>query len=147
MLKKVRLKIESVIDNLTPEGLPEGDAEKSVSECFGSLRITDGQTNVTYTEKTESGDVHTMIICFDGQVNVMRSGAIESNLCFVEGETHSSIYSIPPYKFDATVKTKRVRVAISESEGAIDLIYNMTVGGAEKAARMKIWISQASNQA
>lgn len=146
MLKKVKLKIESVIDNLTPEGLAEGDPEKSLSECFGSLRITDGRIGVTYTEKSDGGDIHTMIACYDGQVDVIRTGAIESNLCFIEGEIHKSIYSIPPYKFDATVEAKRIRIAITEKEGTIDLLYNMTIGGAEKTARMKIWISQASNQ-
>lgn len=147
MLKRVKLKIESEIDNLTPEGLVEGDPEKTVSECLGSLRITDGRISLTYTEKSEGGEIRSEIICLDGRVTVIRSGAIESELCFVEGETHHSIYSIPPYKFNATVKAKRVRVDISETEGRIDLLYNMTVGGAEKAARMKIWISQASSQA
>lgn len=146
MLKKVKLKIESVIENLDPAGLPEGDAEGTVSECFGSLRITDGRVSVTYTEKNEGGEIRSEIVCQGGSVTVIRSGAIESELCFTEGEIHNSVYSIPPYSFDASVRAKRVRVDISENEGKIDLIYNMTVGGAEKAARMKIWISQASKQ-
>ena len=147
MLKKVKLKIESVIDDLGPEGLPEGEPDRSLSECFGSLRISDGRISITYTEKSEGGDIRSEIICLDGQVTVIRSGAIESELCFVEGEAHRSVYSIPPYRFDAEVRARRVRVDVSENEGRIDLLYNMTVGGAEKAARMKIWISQASNQA
>lgn len=147
MLKKVKLKIESVIDNLGPSGLSEGEAEKSVSECLGSLRIADGRISLTYTEKSEGGEVRSEIVCLDGQVSVIRSGAIESELCFIEGKTHHSVYSVPPFKFDAQVMAKRVRVDVSEGEGHIDLLYNMTVGGAEKAVRMKIWISQASNQA
>ena len=146
MLKKVKLKIESVIDNLTPEGLPEGEPERAVSECLGSLRTDGARASLTYTEKSEGGDIRSEIICLEGQVTVIRSGAIESELCFIEGETHHSIYSVPPYKFDAAVRTKRVKVEISDNDGKIDLLYNMTVGGAEKAARMKIWISQASNQ-
>ena len=147
MIKRVKLKIESAIDNLSPQGLPEGDPEVTISECVGSLRITDGRISLTYTEKNEGAEIHSQMICLDGRVNVIRSGAIESELCFVEGETHHSIYSIPPYKFDASVRAKRVRVAITETGGNIDLLYNMTVGGAEKAARMKIWISQLLHQA
>lgn len=147
MLKKVKLKIESVIDNLSSAGLPEGEPEKNISECEGVLRVADGRTSLTYTEKSEGGDIRSQIICLDGQVTVTRSGAIESELCFVEGQTHHSVYSIPPYRFDASVKAKRVRVDIGEEEGKIDLLYNMTVGGAEKTARMKIWILQASSQA
>ena len=141
MLKRVSLKIESVIDNLTPEGLPEGDSEKSVTECLGTLRISDGRTSLTYTESTEYGEIRTAIVCLEGQVTVSREGAIISDLCFIEDETHRSVYTIPPYSFDAEVRAKRVRVNVGESEGVIDLLYNMTVGGAEKAARMKIWIS------
>ena len=147
MLKKVKLKIESTIDNLSSAGLPEGEPEKSISQCEGVLRLSDGRASLTYTEKSEGGEIRTQIVCLDGQVTVSRAGAIESRLCFVEGETHNSIYSIPPFSFDASVKTKRVRVEIGEDDGVIDLLYNMTVGGAEKAARMKIWISQALSQA
>ena len=147
MLKRVNLKIESFIDNLGADGLPEGEPEKAVSECLGSLRISDGRISVIYTEKTEGGDIRSEIVSVGGQVRVARSGAIESELCFIPGETHNSVYSIPPYKFDASVTAKRVRVDVTENGGVIDLLYNMTVGGAEKAARMKIWISQASNHA
>ena len=146
MLKRVNLKVESFIDNLGPEGLPEGEPERTVSECLGFLRIFDGRISLTYTEQTEGGNIRSEIVCLDDRVFVTRSGAIESELCFAEGELHRSVYSIPPYRFDAEVETKRVRVEINQDGGRIDLLYNMTVGGAKKAARMKIWISQASNQ-
>ena len=146
MLKRVRLKIESVIDNLSPAGLPEGESEKSVNEAVGALRINDGVITLTYTESTESGEVRSEIICRDKEVTVRRSGAIESELLFIEGQIHRSVYSIPPYRFYAAVKAKRVRIDVGENEGKIDLVYNMMIGGAEKAARMKIWILQASNQ-
>ena len=146
MLKRVGVKIESVIDDLGPSGLPEGESDKSVVNAMGALRINDGVTTLTYSESTEGGEVRSEIICRRGEVTVKRSGAIESELLFIEGQIHRSVYSIPPYKFDAAVKAKRVRVEIGDTEGRIDLIYNMMIGGAEKAARMKIWILQASNQ-
>lgn len=146
MLKRVKLKIESAIDNLSPVGLPEGECEKSVSECLGSLRINDGVISVTYTEQSEGGEIRSEIVCREGVVTVRRSGAIESEMCFTEGEIHRSVYSIPPYRFDAEVKAKRVRTELTEDGGSIDLIYNMRIGGAEKSARMKIWILQASSQ-
>jgi uncharacterized beta-barrel protein YwiB (DUF1934 family) len=65
---------------------------------------------------------------------------------FSEGETHHFIYTIAPYQFDATVTAKRVRTELDSEGGKIDLLYNMNIGGADKNARMKIWISQASKQ-
>lgn len=141
MLKRVNLKIESVIDNLDSAGLTEGESERNVSESVGSLLISGEDVRITYKEKTEGGESESEIICSGGGVTVRRRGAIESELYFKEGETHQSVYSVPPYKFDAEVKTRRVRIELSETGGRIDLFYNMKIGGAEKAARMKIWIS------
>lgn len=141
MLKRVNLKIESVIDNLDSAGLTEGESERNVSESVGSLLISGEDVRITYKEKTEGGESESEIICSGGGVTVRRRGAIESELYFKEAETHQSVYSVPPYKFDAEVKTRRVRIELSETGGRIDLFYNMKIGGAEKAARMKIWIS------
>ncbi len=142
-----KIKIESTLENLDASGLPEGDAERNVSEASGSYSFSDGEATLCYVEENEGGRAESEIILKDGGVTVKRRGAIESELYFKEGESHSSIYSVPPYKFDAIVTARRVRVELDEYGGVITLIYNMKIGGADKSARMKIWISQASNQA
>lgn len=139
---RVKIKIESSIENLDPSGLPEGDIERNTSEAVGLYGFSDGEMKLSYTEENEGGKADSELILIDGGLRVMRHGAIESDLYFKEGESHSSIYSVPPYKFDATVKTKRLRVDLNECGGKIDLLYSMRIGGAEKNARMKIWISQ-----
>ena len=147
VISEVNIKIESIIENLDNAGLPDGDAEKNVSEATGFLNFSDNGAMLTYSEDNEGGRALSEIICRDGGVRVCRRGAIESELYFKEGESHSSIYSIPPYKFDATVTARRVRIDLSADGGKIDLLYNMKIGGAEKSTRMKIWISKASSQA
>ena len=146
MIIKVNIKIESSIENLDASGLCEGEAEKSVSQAMGSYRYSDGEAFLSFNEQTDGGKCHTEIVCLGGQVTVRRSGAIESEMRFAEGESHSSIYAIPPYKFDATVSTRRIRLDLTNEGGRIDLFYNMKIGGADKSARMRIWISQASSQ-
>lgn len=145
IIKEVEVKIESVIDNLDSAGLPEGDAEKNHSTASGFLHIFNEKQLITFSEIGEGGQVNSEIVCEDGAVRVKRMGAIESDLYFKEGEHSTSVYSIPPYKFDADLFAKRVRVDIGENGGRIDLLYNMKIGGAEKSARMKIWISTNSN--
>ena len=147
MLKRVNLKIESVIDNLDSAGLPDGESERSVSEAIGSLRVCGEDVRITYKEKSEGGESESEIVCSGGGVTVRRRGAIESELYFKEGETHASIYQIPPYSFDAEVTAKRVTVELGPVGGRINLVYNMKIGGAEKSAIMRIWISKATNQA
>ncbi len=144
-IKEVKVKIESVIDNLDSAGLPEGESERNVSEATGFLRYDNGNATLTYTEDGESGHLESEIIYREGKVSVNRRGAIESNLDFVEGERTYSIYSVPPYKFDTELFTKRIRAEVCEDGGKIDLFYTMKIGGADKSARMKIWISLNSN--
>ena len=143
VIHEVEIKIESVIDNLDHAGLPEGESERTVSSAGGFYKYSDGDATLTYSENGESGSVSSEISVTDGVVIVKRSGAIESEMRFCEGELHRSIYCIPPYKFDAAVKAKRVRISLDRDGGSIDLVYNMRIGGQEKAARMKIWISRA----
>ena len=144
-IKEVKIKIESIIDNLDSAGLPEGDSEKNLSEAIGFLRFDNGNATITYSEDGEGGHLESEIICDGGHVVVKRSGAIESCLDFKEGERSFSIYSVPPYKFDSEIFTKRIRADVNEDGGKIDLFYTMKIGGADKSARMKIWISLNSN--
>lgn len=143
---KVYVKIESYIENLDDAGIAEGDGERSKSFATGVYEYSGEMAILSYSESDESGKSDTVIRVEGETVTVCRSGAITSELRFKEGESHSSIYSVAPYSFDATVKARRVRINLNEEGGQIDLIYNMKIGGAEKSARMKIWILQASNQ-
>lgn len=146
VIKQVYIKIESSIENLDPSGLPDGEAEKNTGYAGGFYHFCDGEILLTYSEKGEGGDVNSEILVKNGCVRVKRQGAIESNLYFEEGKTHSSLYSVPPYKFDASVTTRRIRLSLTEDGGNLDLFYNMRIGGADKSARMRIWISEASKQ-
>ncbi len=146
VINEVKIKIESVIENLDSSGLAEGDAERTVSECEGFLRYSDGEAVITYSESGEGGSVTSEIKYKDGEASVKRSGAIESEMLFKEGLTHDSIYCVTPYKFDASVTTRKIRAEINECGGRLDLFYNMKIGGAEKSARMKIWIQTISKR-
>ena len=145
VINEVKIKIESVIENLDSAGLPDGEAERNASECCGFLRFSDGESVITYSETGESGSVSSEIKYKNGEATVKRTGAIESELHFKEGETHHSIYNVVPYKFDAQVYTRKIRASLDECGGTLDLFYNMKIGGAEKSARMKIWIQTISS--
>lgn len=146
MIISVKIKIESTIENLDGSGLIDGDPEVSVSEAMGTYRYSDGEAFINFNEQTDGGKVHTEIKCLGGTVTVRRDGAIESYMHFSKDESHHSVYTISPYRFDATVTSKRVKIKLDSEGGEIDLLYNMTIGGADKNARMKIWISKASRQ-
>ena len=145
-IREAEIKIESVIENLDSAGLPEGEAERTSNCVSGFIHYTDEGILLTYSEDNDGAAVYSDVTYSDGEVWVKRRGALKSELFFKEGTEHSSIYEIPPYKFDATVKTRRIKASFSDEGGEISLFYNMKIGGAEKNARMRIWIRAVSEQ-
>ena len=141
VFKEAKIKILSVIENLDSSGLTDGEAEKNEAEYDGYFKYSDGDVVLTYSESGESGEVNSEVEYTGGVLFVRRRGAIESELRFEKNVPHSSVYSVPPYKFDAVVETRKIRAELMENGGKIELYYNMKIGGAEKSARMKIWIS------
>ena len=147
MISRVKIKIESIIENLDAHGLSDGESEKSTGLFDGVYRFAPDGAHITYKENTDGGLCESEILVFSDSVSVKRRGAIISNLYFKEGETNASLYQIPPYSFDAEVTAKRVDIDLNSFGGKINLVYNMKIGGAEKSAIMRIWISKPTNQA
>lgn len=143
MLKKVKIKIYSSVDNLDANGLTEGEREVSEAEHIGAMKISSGDLSLSYRENTEGGSVFSDILLHEsGAVTVRRSGAIDSTMHFDENEEYNTVYSLPPYKFDMSIKTKRIRSSLSEMGGTLEIFYEMALGGADKRVKMKIEVSE-----
>ena len=138
IIKEKKFRISSVIENLLPSGLVDGEAEKTEISPEGFLKISDGLYEITYTEMTEGGKVVSEILVTDDSVTVKRVGAVESNMRFEEGKTHASLYGVPPYSFDVEILTKKIRNNMTRDSGRLDIHYTMKIGGADKNVRMKI---------
>lgn len=131
-------KIHSVIDNLNEVGVIEGDPEISIMTLDGFLKREDDLFTLSYTEESEGGRVVCDVTTDGKTVTLKRRGAVVFDATFVEGESIKTVYSIPPYSFDAQIKTKRIRSDISTRGGELSLLYSMNIGGQEKNVRMKI---------
>ena len=138
LIKEKKIIISSVIENLLPSGLSDGEPEKTEISADGFLKITDSEYIISYVEKTEGGRVSSDVTVTDGTVRVKRSGDIESDMLFSEGLSHKSVYSVPPYSFDAEVTTKRIRNSMTRDGGRVDIFYTMKIGGADKKVKMRI---------
>ncbi len=136
--RKIDIKISSVIDNLSESGLTEGDQERSEISPAGTLEVRDDGIVLRYTEESEGGRVEGEIIIGGERVAVIRRGAVESEMLFSEGKSHTSLYKVPPYSFDTVIFTKRIRRALDENSGRLDILYTMNIGGQNKNVRMKI---------
>ena len=137
-LSGVTVKVSAEIENFD-NGTREVERTESLNQGFLHI-YDDGTSLVTYSEKTDGGSLTTEISVKDDTVTVSRRGAIESKMEFSHGRIHKSLYSIPPYRFDAEVEAEKVDVKIGSEKGRIELKYKMRIGGAERLATMKIWI-------
>lgn len=138
IIKEKKFRISSVIENLLPSGLTDGEPEKTEITPEGFLKISDDEYVITYSEMTEGGKVISDITVKGSSVRVKRVGAVESDMYFEEGLLHKSLYGVPPYSFDTDIITKKVRNNLTRDGGRVDIFYNMKIGGADKHVRMRI---------
>ena len=146
-IKEALIRVSSIIENLDDAGLAHGDIERTEASASGYYTYGGERVEITYAEKTEGGTLTTCVVRDGASVTVTRRGAIESEMRFEEGVVHASEYAMPPYRFDCEIKTRKIRDRLEEDGGGLDLLYNMKIGGADKAVRMKIWISTDSDRA
>ena len=145
MLKRINLKICSEIENLDEYGKSDTNMEISESSHTGAMKISAGEISLSYRENTEGGSVFSDVLIHEsGAVTVRRSGAIDSTLHFDENEEYNTVYSLPPYKFDMTVKTTKIHNSLTAFGGTLEIFYEMTVGGAEKRVKMRIEASEVT---
>ena len=129
--------IESLIEELDDSGMAT-DSEKSKTECECTVTEWGEALTVSYVEKNDGGEAKSLISVKPDEITVTRTGAIESTFVFREGECTKTLYKVPPYAFDAEIKTKRIRRNVSDGSGEITIFYEMSLGGAKKRVRMKI---------
>lgn len=128
--KEVQLNIRSSLCDLSPAGLPDGDAENTEISAKGYIRYaSDGATLISYEEDSEGGRIYSNIRICGRKVTVARRGAIESSMVFDEGVIHKSRYSMPPYEMDMEIFTEKIRQTVGFGEIQLKLIYKMKVGG------------------
>ena len=135
---KIRLDILSEIDNLSEGGASVGDVERTEFTVTADVGYKDGALLLSYTTVENDLPTETYIKMYADRAAVTRSGDVQSELVFIEGEKTVSVYRVGPYAFDAEVVATRIRNAMTEEGGRIDIFYRMKIGGAEKSVRMKI---------
>lgn len=138
IIKERKFRVSSIIENLSPSGLIDGDPEKTESTPDGFLKISDGEILLSYAENTDGGKVICDILIKDEEISVKRRGAVVSDMLFREGYTDKSIYQVLPYSFDVEVYTKKIRSTMTKDGGRVDIFYRMTIGGADKNVKLRI---------
>jgi len=129
----MELTVRSVIDN--NDG---NEPEISITTVTADVKERADTLYLRYKEESEGGSVRTFITAGTEGIRLSRSGSIEWDVSFIPNEVSRTVYRIPPYAFDATVRTETARWTRLGSGHIIEFKYSMNIGGAEKAVKMKM---------
>lgn len=128
-----KLHIASVVQNLTPAGIPEGEPEVTESDVSASFVTEDGVFTLSFREKTEGGVVSTHVTVGE-DVTVSKRGALSYDMRFFSG-TDRGLYRVGPYAFDYEISTLAVKNGMENGVGTLEIFYLLKIGGADKKVR------------
>lgn len=137
------INIVSVIEELDDAGLAESSERTEVSVPVEICEIG-SLTTLSYSEESEGQKCDSLITIKDGEITVKRTGSVESEFVFCEKKSHTSLYKIPPYSFDAEIFTRKIRNNLTRGIGSLTILYDMTIGGGKKRVNMRITVSEGA---
>lgn len=123
------MKKEVLISILGVQSYENDEPQKLELVTNGVLEIEENRTRLLYeeTEMTGMDGVHTAFEIYPDQVVLDRTGTVESRMVFREGERKESLYDMGFGALLLTVTATKVKSAIDENGGTMDLAYNIEV--------------------
>ena len=107
------------------------DQEPEVIELVteGILQQRDGGWDLTYEESDLTGlqGVTTNFRIEPGKIVLTRTGKLDSQMVFQEGQTHDSLYQMEFGALMITVRGKKVAYDLTEEGGVVDMAYGIEI--------------------
>ena len=107
------------------------DQEPEIIELVteGVMEESDGGWNISYEESDLTGlqGVTTTFRIRPGEVVLDRTGKLTSQMVFVEGQKHDSLYQMEFGALMLTVCATRVSYDLTEAGGTVDLSYQIEI--------------------
>lgn len=99
----------------------------------GTMEFQEGGWDIRYQESALTGleGVTTTFRVEPGRVTLRRTGSLQSEMVFQEGQSHDSLYQMPFGALLLTVKATRVYYDIVPDGGTIDLVYHINIENTE----------------
>ncbi len=95
--------------------------------------LSDGTWDISYEESALTGlqGVTTTFRVEDKKITLTRTGNLHSQMVFVEGEPHESLYQMDFGALMISVCATKVASDLSEAGGTVDLVYHIEVEQSE----------------
>jgi uncharacterized beta-barrel protein YwiB (DUF1934 family) len=108
-----------------------GEQEPEVIELVteGTMEYVDGGWDICYEESDLTGlaGVTTTFRVEPGKVTLRRTGKLRSEMVFVEGISHDSLYQMEFGALLITVCAKQIQASIGDQGGVVDLVYSIEI--------------------
>ena len=108
-----------------------GEQEPEVIELVteGTMEYVDGGWDIYYEESDLTGlaGVTTTFRVEPGKVTLRRTGKLRSEMVFVEGISHDSLYQMEFGALLITVCAKQIQASIGDQGGVVDLVYSIEI--------------------
>ena len=95
----------------------------------GTMTVSPEGIDLTYeeTELTGMAGTTTTFRIRDGRVTLLRTGAINSQMIFEEGEQHTSLYETPFGELTVDIQTGSLKHNLTERGGIMEIRYSIAV--------------------
>ena len=107
------------------------DVDPDTTELMteGTMNVRDGQIRLSYKESELTGmeGTTTTFIVEGERVTLLRTGAVNSQMIFEEGEQHTSLYETPFGELTVDIQTSKLIHNLSERGGLMEIKYSIAV--------------------
>lgn len=111
--------------------IPDSGGEPTILSrcCPGCLRENGRETVLTYTEATENGSVFNKVSLEGNGVRIVRSGALQSVMCFRPGEEGKTVITVPPLTLPLSYRCISLSASKTPGGFSLHLVFHASPGG------------------
>ena len=123
---------KTVILSIRGQQTADNNTDPDVIELVTEGTLTNhegGKYTVRYQESELTGleGTQTTIQVEGGSVSILREGQVNSQMVFEEGRRHLTLYNTPYGALTMGVNTRRMKVALDETGGEIEIDYALEI--------------------
>lgn len=110
----------------------EGEETNISFTTYGKMLMEENGYIISYDETEENGTkgVTTIFIVGKLGLSMLRTGALQSEMHFKEGEVFETMYETPYGAMDMVIKTKSMKMNMSAFGGEFAFSYGVSLSGA-----------------
>ena len=139
MNKNIPLKITVLTEYFYPESEKKYDELEVMTN--GCLQIKQDGYRLLYRDGGKENDIFSELTFKKGEnsLTVKKKGDVECEMVFSPEKTHTFLYKLSGFSFDAEILTYALFIDLTEKGGRIEMLYKIVLGGQEQKISMRIF--------